>query len=230
MLLLPGEAEEEDGPQVAHQLDLGPLRLQGEDVVLVEQGRGGQGVVVPGVIGGVLIGHNVQQNLHHALLPRQVLRLGGDAVEGIAQGQCPGQVLKGLPGPALEIEVVRHGGAEPEGGAPLLPHRGGPVGEVFHRVVDAVVRQAVPAVHGVAFYHAALQQVPVVVQRGVVCLVIGGAHAVADDLRRGGGYRQRHGQNRRQSQGEYALPQSLPGHSDSSNNRLLSTKMFVLTY
>ncbi len=217
MLLLPGEAEEEDGPQVAHQLDLRPLRLQGENVVLVEQGRGRQGVIVPGVIAGVLIGHDVQENLHHALLPRQVLCLRGDPVEGIAQGEGPGQVLKGPPGLSLKVEVIRRALREAEGGASSLPaHRDGSVGEVHHLVVDAVVRQDVFSVHGEALYHAALQQVAVIVQRGVVCLVVSRGHAVADGLRRGGGHSQRHRQHRRQGQGGRPFPHALPGHNDSS--------------
>ena len=158
MLLLSGKAEEEDSPQVAHQLDLGPGGLQREDVVLVEQGRGRQGVIVPGVVAGILVWHDVQENLHHALFSRQVLRLGGDAVEGIAQGNAPGQVLKGLLRLALEVEVVRRAVREAEGGASPLPaHRCRAVGEVHHLIVYAVVRQAVFSVHGAAFYHAALQ-------------------------------------------------------------------------
>ncbi len=217
MLLLSGKAEEEDGPQVAHQLDLGPGGLQREDVVLVEQGRGRQGVIVPGVVAGILVGHDVQENLHYALFSRQVLRLGGDAVEGIAQGNAPGQVLKGLLRLALEVEVVRRAVREAEGGASPLPaHRRRAVGEVHHLIVYAVVRQAVFSVHGAAFYHAALQQVAVVVQRGVIRLVIRGGHAVADGLRRYGGHAQRHRQHRRQRQGGKAFPHGFPGHNDPS--------------
>ncbi len=214
--LLPGQTEKEDGPQVAHQLNLGPLGFQGEDVVLVEQGRGRQGVVAAGVIACIFIGHDVQENLHHAPLPRQVLRLGGDPVEGVAQRDGPGQVFEGLLRFALKIEMVRRAVREAEGGASLLSnHRGGGVGEIHHLVVNAVVRQAVPAVHGVAFYHAALQQIAVIIQRGIVRLVIGGGHAVAYSRRRGG-QGQRHGQNRRQSQGGRALCESFPGHTDPS--------------
>ena len=217
MLLLSGKAEEEDSPQVAHQLDLGPGGLQREDVVLVEQGRGRQGVIVPGVVAGILVWHDVQENLHHALFSRQVLRLGGDAVEGIAQGNAPGQVLKGLLRLALEVEVVRRAVREAEGGASPLPaHRRRAVGEVHHLIVYAVVRQAVFSVHGAAFYHAALQQVAVVVQRGVIRLVIRGGHAVADGLRRYGGHAQRHRQHRRQRQGGKAFPHGFPGHNDPS--------------
>ncbi len=193
MLFLSREAEKENGPQIAHQLDLGALRLQREDVVLVKQGCGRQGVIVPGVVSGARIGHNVQKDFHHALLPRQLLRLGGNAVEGVAQSDGPGQVLKGLFCLALKIEVVWHAAGKLEGGAPLPADRDGIVRKVHHLVIDAVVRQTVPAVHGVAFYHAAFQEVSVVIQRGVIRLVIGGGHAIADDLRRCGGQGQRHG-------------------------------------
>ena len=216
MLLLPGEAEKQHRPQVAHQLDLGARGLQGEDVVLVEQGRGGQGVIVAGVVAGGLVWRHVQQNLHHPPLSRQVLRLGGDAVEGVAEGQRPGELLEGLAGLALEVEVVRRAAVEAEGGPVLPPDRRGAVGEVDHLVVDAVVRQAVRAVEGVAFHHAGLQQVAVVVQGGVVRLVIRGGHAAADGFHSPGGQSQRDGQDRRQGQGGGAGSQGFPVHHNSS--------------
>ncbi len=193
VLLFPGEAEEENRPQVAHQLDLGSFRFQREDVVLVKEGRGRQGVIIPGVAAGALVGHYVQEDFHHTLLPGQVFRPGRDPVEGVAQGDGPGQILKGLLGLAFKVEVVRCAAGELEGGTPFLPgHRGGAVCEVYHLVVSAVVCQAVQAVHGVAFHHAALQQVSVVIQRGVVRLIVHGGHAVADGLRRSSGYTQCH--------------------------------------
>ena len=217
MPLLPRQTEEKSRPQVAHQLNLGPFSLQGENVVLVEQGRGSQDIVVPGVIAGVFIGCHIQEDFHHTLLPRQILRLGGDPVKGVAQGDGPGKLLKGFFCLALKIEVVRRQVLELEGGASILPaYRYSAVGEVYHLVVNAVVCQDAFSVHGTAFYYAALQQVAVVIQRGVIRLVIGGVHAVADGRRRSGGHTQRYSQSRRQRQSGKPFPHSLPFHSKPS--------------
>ena len=44
--------------------------------------HGSQGVIVSGILAGPSIGHDVQPDLHHTGLSRQILRLGGHAVEG----------------------------------------------------------------------------------------------------------------------------------------------------
>ena len=191
--LLPGQTHEQHGAQVAHQLDLGPLGLQRQNVILVEQGHGLQGVVVPGVAAGPRVGDDVQQDLHHPLLPGQLLRPSGHTVEGVPQGDGPGQRLEGFLRLALEVEMT--GGLFKLKGRPPLPQRHrSAVGEVDHLVVDPVVGELPGPVEGVAFYHTAIQQVAVVVQGGVIGLVIGGGHAVLN----GGRPRRNHAGGRRQ--------------------------------
>ena len=206
--LLPGEGQEQHRPQVAHQLHLGAGGLQRQDVVLVEDGHGLQSVVVAGVLAGPLVGDGVHVDLHHALGPSQVLRLCGQTVQGIVDGQGPGQLLKGLCGLALKVEVagcigeLEHRLAVRRGG-------GGAVGEVVHLVVLAVVGDGGHAVGDVALHHAAVGQVSVVVGHGVIGLVIQGGHAVADGLHRAAGQGARGGQHRGKSCAEPAAAQVL---------------------
>ena len=179
MLFFPGQAHEQYCAQVAHQLHLGPLGLQGENVVLIEQGHSLQRVVVPGVVAGMFIWHDVQQDLHNSRLSGQVLRLGGHAIEGIPKGDRPGQVLEGLACLALKIKMAG-GLAELEGGAPRVCCARGGVCKVDHLVVGSVVGHLIDAVEGIALYHAALQQVSVIIQGRVICLVVSGDNPVVN--------------------------------------------------
>ena len=215
MLLLAGQGQEQHHPQVADKLDLGALRLQREDVVLIEHGHGFQGVVVPGVLAGVFVGHDVQGDLHHAGLPRQILRPGGDAVEGVVEGQRPGQVLERPGGLALKVEVVRGVAAEVEGSGVAAGDRLRAVRQVVDGVVSTVVGDGRSAVEGVALDHAALRQVAVVVQGGVIRLVKGGGDAVADGFRGGGGGDEGHRQ--RPGHGQRHPPEQRPARAGLSH-------------
>ena len=124
VLLLSGESQKQHRPQVAHQLYLGAGGLQGQNVILVEQGHRRQGVVVFGVLAGAFVGNGVHGYLHHTGLARQVLRLGRHAVEGIMDGQRPGQGLKGRRGLSLKIEVGRGVVRVEAEGGDAAPHRG----------------------------------------------------------------------------------------------------------
>ena len=198
--LLPGQAQEKHRPQVADELHLGAGGLQREDVVLVEDGHGLQRVVPLGVLAGVLVGDGVDLDLHHAGLPGQVLGLGRHAVQGIVDGEGPGQVLEGLGGLALEVEVLRGVAVKGEDVPPGGGGRHPVIRQVHDLVVVAVVRQGRGAVDGVALYHAALRQVAVVVGQGVVGLVIGGLHPVVHRQRGDGGEEQ----GPRQQAGQHA--------------------------
>ena len=215
MLLLPGEGQEEDRAKIAYQLYLGPGGLQRQDVILIEDRHSLQSVVVPGIVAGLLIGDDVQKDLHYPRLPCQLLRSDGHAIQSIPQGDGPGQFLEGAGGLALEIEVGG-GLVEPEGRSPCPDDSGGAVSEVHHLVIGAVVGEGRGSVQGVALHHAALHQTAVVVQGGVVRLIVGGENAVAG---RGGGRRQdaaprhQHCQGHRQDPGLF-----IPlGHMDSSS-------------
>ena len=181
MSLFPGEGQKQHRPQVAHQLHLGAGGLQRQDVVLVENGHGLQGVVVPGILAGALVGDGVHIDLHHALGPGQLLRLHGQPVQGVVDGQGPGQLLEGLCGLALKVEVAGDLG---ELEHRLAVRRGGDgaVGQVVHLVVLAVVGDGGHAVGDVALHHAAVGQVAVVVGHGVVRLVIKRDDPVPDGL------------------------------------------------
>ena len=216
MLFLPRQGDEQHRPQVADELHLGSRGLQGQDVVLVEQGHGLQSVVVPGVLAGVFIGNGVHGDLHHAGFARQVLRPDGHAVEAVGDGEGPGEISERLLRLALEVEVGG-GLVEPELRDAVPGHRGGAVGEIDHLVVDTAVCQGRGAVQGVALHHAARRQAAVVIQCGVVGLVIGGGHAVAIGLRRrGGGEGQGSGQHKGQGAAE-GLGESL--HVESLQNK-----------
>ncbi len=182
MLLLPRKDHKEYRPQIAHQLDLRAGGFQGENVVLIKQRRGRENVIVPGVITGGPVGQNVQQDFRHALLPRKLFRLGRYAVHRVPQADGPGQILKGRAGLAFKIEVVRSRPAKLEDrlAVPVLPR--GVVRQIHHLVVNAVIRQCFRAVQGIALYHAALQEIAVIVQRGIVGFVVGRRHAVPNLL------------------------------------------------
>ena len=207
MTFLAGQADEQHRPQVADQLHLCAGRFQRQDVVLIEDGHGFQRVVVPGVFAGRFIGDGVQIDLHHAGLACQILRLGGNAVEGVAHGQRPGQLLKGLRRFALEIEGAGQIALiQLEHGLAVRPGRLGAVGQVDDLIIVAVVRQCGDAVGAVALDHAAVGQVAIIIRHGVVCLVIGGGHTVIDGGRRNGAKHHQGGQ------GAASDPQKLPFH------------------
>ena len=187
MAFLTGQTEEQHRPQVADQLHLGAGGFQRQDVILIEDRHGFQGVVVPGVLAGPFIGHDVQTDLHHAGLSRQILCLGGYAVEGIAHGDRPGKLLEGLCGFALKVEGPGQGlFVQPEGGHATVPGRHRAVGQVDDLIVIAVVCQRSNAVGTVTLHHTAVGEIAVVVRHGVVGLVIGGGHTVPDGGRRDG--------------------------------------------
>ena len=187
MAFLTGQTEEQYRPQVADQLHLGAGGLQRQNVVLIENGHGLQGVVVPGVLAGPFIGYDIQTDLHHAGLSRQILCLGRHTVEGIAHRDRPRKLLEGLCGFALKIEGPGQGlFVQPEGGHAAVPGRHRAVGQVDDLIVIAVVRQGSDAVGAVALHHTAVGEIAVVVRHGVVGLVIGGGHTVPDGGRRDG--------------------------------------------
>lgn len=189
VLLLARQGQKQYRAQIADQLHLGARRLQGQNVVLVEQGHGLQGVVIAGVLAGAGVGDGVHGDLHYAGLAGQVLRLGGHAIQGIVDRKRPGQCLKGRCGLALKVEVRGGVISEAESNGAVLADRLCSIGQVVDGVIGAVVLQRGGTVERVAFHHTALRQVAVVVQCGVIGLVIDGGHAVADGLRgqRGGG-------------------------------------------
>ena len=205
MALLTGQADEQHRPQVADQLHLGAGGLQRQNVVLIENGHGLQGVVVPGVLAGSFVGHSVQIDLHHTGLAGQVLRLGGHAVEGVAHGESPGQLRKGLRRLAFKIKGIGQVAlVQLEHGLTAGLGRGSAVGEVDDLIIVAVVRDGGDAVGAVALHHAAVGQVSVIVGHGVVGLVIGGGDAVINGGCRDGT------QGHQGGQGATAPSQELP--------------------
>ena len=187
MAFLTGQTEEQHRPQVADQLHLGAGGFQRQDVILIEDRHGFQGVVVPGVLAGPSIGHDVQPDFHHAGLSRQILCLGRHTVEGIAHRDRPRKLLEGLCGFALEVEGPGQGlFVQPEGGHATVPGRHRAVGQVDDLIVIAVVCQRSNAVGTVTLHHTAVGEIAVVVRHGVVGLVIGGGHTVPDGGRRDG--------------------------------------------
>ena len=80
MLFFSRQGDEQHRPQVSDELHLGAGGLQRQDVILVEHGHGLQGIVVPGVFTGSLIGDGVHFDLHDAGFARQVLCPGSHAV------------------------------------------------------------------------------------------------------------------------------------------------------
>ena len=199
VLLLAGHDHEQDGAQVAHELDLGPRSLQGEDVVGVEGGGGGEDQVVAAVLRGVGVGQHVQVDLHQAGLARQVLGQGRGAVELIGYREGPGQVVEGLLGLALEVEPGRGVLPQIEGDRAVRHGGGAVVGEVDDVVVGAVIGKAGVAVGLVALDHAGVHQAAVVVQGGVIGLVADGlqlSRGQGGGAQRGGG--QNGGEEQRQ--------------------------------
>ena len=121
---------------------------------------------------------------------------------------------------------------EAEGGGAAL-HRGlRVVRQVHHLVVCTVVRHRVGAVEYVAFHHAALRQVAVVVQSGVIGLVIGGCHAVADGLRRRGGHHAGTGQSQRGGQSQRAVRMGTVAHKNAplNNQQMLNNKKLLIYF
>ena len=200
VLLLAGHDHEQNGAQVAHELDLSPRGLQRENVVGVEGSGGGEDQVVAAVLRGAGVGQHVQVDLHQAGLACKVLGQGRGAVELIGHREGPGQAVEGLLGLALEVEPGR--GVFPQiKGDRAVGHGGDPVvGEVDDGVVGAVIGEAGVAVGLVALDHAGIHQAAVVVQGGVIGLVADGlqrSRGQGRGAQRGGGQNggeeQRHG-------------------------------------
>ncbi len=215
MLLLSRQGQKERRPQITYQLDLCARGLQREDIILVKNRHGLQRVVIPRIIAGIFIRHNIQQNFYHALLPRQLLRLCRNTVELITQGNRPRQILKRLFRLPLKVEMIRHGSVKAERRFFSSDRWRSTVGEIHNLIIGAVIRQAVFTVKGITFHHASLQQIAIVIQCCVICLIISRNNTITNRFRccrHNTGYRQRC----RQQQSRYAVLQSSPCHNDSS--------------
>ena len=139
--LLAGQADEQHSSQIADELHLCTGGLKGENIVLIENGHGLQRVVVPGVLDSVRVGNGVQIDFHNAGFSGQFLGAGGNAVELVADSQRPRQRLKGTGGLTLKIEMRgRRAGVKAEGGHAASGGGNGPVRQVQHLVILAVVR------------------------------------------------------------------------------------------
>ena len=185
-------------------MDLSAGGLQRENVVSVEDRGGGKDQIVSGVLRGQRVGGGRQGDLHHPHGPAQLLGGGGYPVQSVGEGQFPGKFLIGPGGLALKAELVGRLAAEVEGYRPVLPPGGLPaVGEVDNLVIDAVVGQKGLASGGVGLDYAAVQQLAVGVQRGVIGLVTAGGSTGG----RGGGDRQAKGQreDKGQSPGAFQM-------------------------
>ena len=202
--LLAGQTDEQHRAEVADELHLRAGSLEREDVVLIENGHRLERIVIAGILARLLVGDGVDADLDHTGLAGKLLSLHRHAVERVVDGERPRQLLEGLGGLALEVEMV--------GDAALVEGKDRPsadglgrkaVRQVDDLVIVAVVRERGRAVGRVAFDHAAVGEVAVVVRHGVVCLVIDRLHAVVHGA---GGYaaeqqRRAHGKRRRAAQG-----------------------------
>ena len=146
MFFLTGKSEEQDRPQVADQLYLGAGGVQGQDVVLVEQAHHFQRVIVFRIFGCRLPGNGIHVDLDHAGLTRQIFRLRRHAVQFVADGDGPGQLLEGFVRLAFEIEVAGRIFSETEHVGSAFFGRRRSIRQIIDGVVFAVIRNGIDTV------------------------------------------------------------------------------------
>ena len=180
MFLFAGQTQEEDRPQVADQLHLCAGSIQGKDVVLVEQAHHFQGVIVLCIFRSGLAGQRIHVDLHHAGLAGQILRLDGNTVQFIADGDRPGKVFEGFLRFSFKVEVVRVIRPEAEHVGAVLFRGSLAVRQIVDGLVFPIIPDGIHAVADVALHHTGVFQIAVVIQIYVICFIVSGINAVSD--------------------------------------------------